>query len=66
MLLRSQSCSRLIVCGVNTHACVRTTVVDAYQRDFEVILAEDCIDSHDAEHHEISLRDMNGKLGESH
>lgn len=36
--------------GVNTHACVRTTVVDAYQRDYEVVLAKDCIASYDAEH----------------
>ena len=55
--------SKLIVAGINTHACIRATVVDAYQRDFEVILARDCIDSHDLEHHEISWRYMNGKLG---
>jgi nicotinamidase-related amidase len=64
-LLRAQACSRLVVCGTNTHACVRTTVVDAYQRDFEVMLAEGCIDSHDAEHHEVSWRYMNGKLAEA-
>jgi isochorismate hydrolase len=46
--LRTRGCSKLIVCGINTHACVRTTVVDAYQRDLEVILVEGCIDSHDA------------------
>ena len=55
--------SQLIVAGINTHACVRTTVVDAYQRDFEVVLARDCIDSHDGEHHDVSWRYMDGKLG---
>ena len=53
----------LIVAGINTHACVRTAVVDAYQRDYEVMLARDCIDSYDAEHHEISWKYMDGKLG---
>lgn len=56
-------CSQLIVAGVNTHACIRTTVVDAYQRDYKIILAKDCIGSHDIEHHEITWRYMDGKLG---
>ena len=54
---------RLIVAGINTHACVRTAVIDAYQRDYEVILARECIDSYDQEHHDISWRYMDGKLG---
>ena len=61
-LLRAKRCSRLVVCGVNTHACVRATVIDAYQRDLDVILAEGCIGSHDVEHHEVSWRYMSGKL----
>ncbi len=62
-LLRSFHCDTLIVAGVNTHACIRTTVVDAYQRDYDVILARECIESHDGEHHEVSSRYMDGKLG---
>ena len=63
--LCSYQCKRVIVAGVNTHACIRTTVVDAYQRDYDVILASDCIDSADAEHHDVSLRYMEGKLATS-
>jgi nicotinamidase-related amidase len=55
--------SQLIVAGINTHACVRAAVIDAYQRDYKVILARECIESHDAEHHEISWKYMDGKLG---
>ncbi len=55
----------LIVAGINTHACVRTTVIDAYQRDYNVILAQGGIDSHDKEHHDISWRYMDGKLARS-
>jgi len=54
----------LILAGVNTHACVRMTAIDAYQRDWAVILAEDCIGSYDREHHEVSLRYMRGKIAE--
>jgi maleamate amidohydrolase len=52
----------LILGGINTHACIRTTAVDAYQKDWAVILASDCIDSYDREHHEISMRYMKDKL----
>jgi len=52
----------VILAGINTHACVRTTAIDAYQRDWPVILATDCIDSNDREHHEISLRYMKDKI----
>ena len=62
-LLASRRSTQLIVAGINTHACVRATVVDAYQRDYDVILARDCIESHDGEHHDVTWRYMEGKLG---
>jgi nicotinamidase-related amidase len=52
----------IILAGINTHACIRTTAIDAYQRDWNVVLASDCIDSYDREHHEISLRYMRDKI----
>jgi nicotinamidase-related amidase len=52
----------LILAGINTHACIRMAAIDAYQRDWEVILAADCVDSYDQEHHEISLRYMKDKI----
>jgi len=52
----------LILAGINTHACIRTTAVDAYQRDWPVVLAADCIDSYDKLHHEISLKYMSGRI----
>jgi nicotinamidase-related amidase len=52
----------VILAGINTHACIRTTAIDAYQRDWPVVLALDCIDSYDREHHEISLKYMRDKL----
>ncbi|MCK4730000.1 MAG: cysteine hydrolase [Candidatus Aenigmarchaeota archaeon] len=45
----------LILAGINTHACVRTTAIDAFQRDIEVIIAKECISSWNQEHHDISL-----------
>ena len=52
----------LIVAGINTHACIRTTVIDAYQRDYDVVLAADAIGSYDAEHHAITVKYLEGKM----
>ncbi len=35
----------LVIAGVNTHACVRMTAIDAYQRDYDVIVAAECVAS---------------------
>jgi nicotinamidase-related amidase len=52
----------LIVAGINTHACIRTTVIDAYQRDWELILATDCVDSYDSEHHRVTMSYLANKI----
>lgn len=44
--LREQNVDTLILCGVFTHGCVGRTAVDAYERDFNVILAKDASFSH--------------------
>lgn len=55
-ILDKEKVDKLVVCGINTHACVRMTVIDAYQRDFEVIVARDGVASYDDEHHRITMR----------
>jgi nicotinamidase-related amidase len=52
----------IILAGINTHACIRTAAIDAYQRDWPVVLAAECIDSYDKEHHDVSLRYMKDKI----
>ncbi|RWK60140.1 cysteine hydrolase [Mesorhizobium sp.] len=61
-LLAEFGIDELVLCGVNTHACIRTAAVDAYQRDFRVVLAKECVGSYDAEHARVSLDYMNGKI----
>jgi nicotinamidase-related amidase len=55
-LLKSLNPTHLVIGGINTHACVRTTAVDAYQRDYRIILATDAIASYDSEYHRESMR----------
>jgi len=52
----------LVLAGINTHACVRTTAIDAYQRDYDVLIASDGVASYDAEHHEITKRYLNAGI----
>ncbi len=62
-MLRHLGADTLILAGANTHACIRTTAIDAYQRDLQVIFASDCLGSYDEEHARISMRYMEGKIG---
>ena len=52
----------LVIAGVNTHACVRMTAIDAYQRDYDVIVAAECVASSDVEHHDVTLRYLDGNI----
>ena len=52
----------LVIAGVNTHACVRMTAIDAYQRDYDVIVAAECVASGDPEHHDVTLRYLDGNI----
>jgi maleamate amidohydrolase len=59
-LLEELDAAPLILAGVNTHACIRTAAIDAYQRDFEVLIVLDCVASKDLAHHEITLDYLDG------
>ena len=61
-ILSEMNPERITLAGVNTHACVRTTAIDAYQRDMRVLLASDCLASHDPEHGRISMAYMDGNI----
>ena len=44
-----------MLAGINTHACIRMAAIDAYQRDLDVVIPEDCVSSPDEEHHRVTL-----------
>ncbi len=62
-LLRMKGITTLIICGVATTHCVETSVRDAYQRDYDVIVAEDAVAGMSLEDHEASLRLINKVFG---
>ena len=61
-LIASNAVDTVVLAGINTHACIRTTAIDAYQRDLNVIIPRDAVGSYDREHETVSLRYMNDKI----
>jgi nicotinamidase-related amidase len=61
-LLADSGAQTLVMAGINTHACVRMAAIDAYQRDFRVVIASECVGSYDDEHAKMSLNYMDGGI----
>ena len=62
VLLRGLSTDTILIAGIYTNQCVETTARDAWARDFNFVLLEDCLTSSDISLHNASLRSM-GLLG---
>lgn len=63
--LQGLGCRRLVLAGITTAWCIRSTATDAYQRDYEVLLAGECMMGFTTEDHESSLAAMDGFIGKS-
>lgn len=55
MILRAQSISHLIFCGVTTDVCVHTTLREAVDRKYQCMLVEDACTSGDTYAHEAAV-----------
>lgn len=62
--IRNRGVNTLIVAGVHLHGCVRATVFDAYERGFEILIADDAVGSYQPVHAEISRMYMAGRVAE--
>jgi acyl-CoA reductase-like NAD-dependent aldehyde dehydrogenase/nicotinamidase-related amidase len=52
--LRAHGVRRLVLAGVYLHGCVRSTALDAYERGFEVWVADDAVGTTDPVHGEAT------------
>jgi len=52
--LRERAVSRLLVAGVYLHGCVRSTVLDAYERGYEVSVIDDAVGTTEPLHAELT------------
>jgi acyl-CoA reductase-like NAD-dependent aldehyde dehydrogenase len=59
--LRSKNIEELWIAGVYTHGCVRATVMDAYEKGYQVTVIEDCIGSNDPLHAQVTRAYLSGR-----
>ena len=62
--LRRLGTDQIILAGVNSHACVRTSAIDAYQRDLPVTIVRECVASKDVDHHNVSMDYLDGGIAQ--
>jgi len=53
-----QNINKIVVCGILSNLCVRSTIQDAYDRDFEVKVIKDCCMAFDDETQEFTFKDL--------
>ena len=63
VLLRILGIRLLIFTGTTTNLCIETTLRDAYMRDYDCIIVEDCVAGVDPKWHEMSLEVWRRYLG---
>lgn len=62
LLLKHFGTRRLILTGVSTNSCVLFTANDAYMRDLELIVPEDCVAACNAQEHNYAMEQMKNML----
>lgn len=56
--------SHLVVSGVSTNVCVESTIRDAYFRDYDVTVVEDCVAGSFPSLHQATLENVRIYFGE--
>jgi ureidoacrylate peracid hydrolase len=62
-ILRTLKTSTVVVAGVATNVSVETTARDAVQRDYNVVLVEDCSGAYDQAAHDATLYNIRNFFG---
>ncbi len=62
VLLKHLGAERLILTGVSTNSCVLFTANDAYMRDLQLAVPQDCIAACDRKEHDFALEQMKSML----
>ena len=69
LVLKSCGIENLLITGLLTNVCVESTVRDACNRDYDVVLVEDCCGALDIGEHEAAIRTICayfGQVADSH
>lgn len=62
LLLKHLGAQRLIITGVSTNSCVLFTANDAYMRDLELFVPEDCVAACNAQEHRFAMEQIRNML----
>lgn len=63
LVLREHDIRRVIVVGTKTNCCIRATVTDAYNLDYDVYVLRECVATNDPIVNEVHLSDIGKYLG---
>lgn len=62
--VRDKNISKLYICGLDTHACVYVSTMEAFERGFDVKVIEDlCAASHGTSYHQNAIDALKRNLG---
>jgi len=62
--LKFMGIDTLIICGTSTSGCIRSTVMDAFYRDYHIIIPEECCGDRSKQAHLSNLFDIDMKYGD--
>lgn len=62
VLLKHLGAERLILTGVSTNSCVLFTASDAYMRDLQLMVPQDCVAACNAQEHDFAMEQMKSML----
>lgn len=63
--LQAIGCKHIVLAGITTAWCIRSTATDAYQHDYKVTLASDCMQGFAQPDHDAALEAMDGYIATS-
>ena len=63
IVLRTLARPTLIFCGVTTNVCVESTLRDAFMRDYDTVLAEDCAAAFTEREHDAAVHNVRTYFG---
>ena len=64
VVLRTLGRPTLVFCGVTTNVCVESTLRDAFMRDYQTLLVEDCAAAFTPAEHEAALHNVRTYFGQ--
>lgn len=61
--LKAFRADTIIFAGIDTYVCVESSVRDAFNRGYDVILVKDCVASRNPKHHQTTLEQVGEAFG---